>query len=79
MIEDYLQAQDRIHRISQTKECNIYNIMIKGSIDEWIHKLLISKQKAASLVQNDILLEDYENIADYTYDKFIKKILDIKE
>ncbi len=78
-LDDYLQAQDRIHRISQTKECNIYNIMIKGSIDEWIHKLLISKQKAASLVQNDILLEDYENIADYTYDKFIKKILDIKE
>ncbi len=78
-LDDYLQAQDRIHRISQTKECHIYNIMIKGSIDEWIHKLLLSKEKAASLVQNDISLNDYENIADYSYDKLIKKILEIEE
>lgn len=78
-LDDYLQAQDRIHRISQTKECNIYNIMIRGSIDEWINKLLLSKEKAASLVENDILLDEYENIADYTYDKLIKKILEIEE
>ena len=78
-LDDYLQAQDRIHRISQTKECNIYNIMIRGSIDEWIHKLLLSKEKAASLAQNDISLNEYEDIADYSYDKLIKKILEIKE
>ena len=78
-LDDYLQAQDRIHRISQTKECNIYNIMIKGSIDEWINKLLLSKEKAASLVQNDISLDEYEKIADYSYDKLIKKILEIEE
>ena len=78
-LDDYLQAQDRIHRISQTKECNIYNIMIRGSIDEWIHKLLLSKEKAASLVQNDISLNEYEDIADYSYDKLIKKILEIEE
>ena len=78
-LDDYLQAQDRIHRISQTKECNIYNIMIRGSIDEWIHKLLLSKEKAASLVQNDISLNEYEDIADYSYDKLIRKILEIEE
>ena len=77
-LDDYLQAQDRIHRISQTKDCNIYNIMIRGSIDEWIHKLLLSKEKAASLVQNDISKDEYENIADYSYDKLIKKILGIE-
>ena len=77
-LDDYLQAQDRIHRISQTKDCNIYNIMIRGSIDEWIHKLLLSKEKAASLVQNDISRTEYENIADYSYDKLIKKILGIE-
>lgn len=78
-LDDYLQAQDRIHRISQTKECNIYNIMIRGSIDEWIHKLLKAKEKAASLVQNDISKEDYEIEADYSYDKLIKKILEEEE
>ena len=59
-LDDYLQAQDRIHRISQTKECNIYNIMIRGSIDEWIHRLLLSKEKAAALVQNDISKSEYK-------------------
>ncbi len=78
-LDDYLQAQDRIHRISQTKECNIYNIMIRGSIDEWINKLLLSKEKAASLVQNDMCKEEYEEVADYSYDKLIKKILGVKE
>lgn len=75
-LDDYLQAQDRIHRISQIKECNIYNIMIRGSIDEWIHKLLKAKEKAASLVQNDISKEDYENNVDYSYDIIIRKILE---
>ena len=78
-LDDYLQAQDRIHRISQKKECNIYNIMIRGSIDEWIHKLLISKEKAASLVQNDISKNQYVNEADYSYNEIIRKILEVEE
>ena len=78
-LDDYLQAQDRIHRISQTKECNIYNIMIRGSIDEWIHKLLLVKEKAASLVQNDVSKDEYVNLVDYSYDKIIKRILDVEE
>ena len=78
-LDDYLQAQDRIHRISQTKECNIYNIMIRGSIDEWINRLLLSKEKAASLVQNDITKNEYRDIADYSYEELIKKILEVEE
>ena len=58
---------------------NIYNIMIKGSIDEWIHKLLISKEKAASLVQNDISKNQYVNEADYSYNELIRKILEVEE
>lgn len=75
-LDDYLQAQDRIHRISQTKDCNIYNIMIRGSIDEWINKLLLSKEKAASLVENDITRAEYLHDADYSYNEIIKKILE---
>lgn len=46
-LDDYLQAQDRIHRISQTKDCTIYNIVIEQGIDKWIDALLTAKQYAA--------------------------------
>ncbi len=50
---DYLQSQDRIHRISQTKHCNIYKILAKNTIDEYIDKLVEVKQDIASFVQGD--------------------------
>ena len=31
-LDDYLQAQDRIHRISQDRECHIYNLVMADSI-----------------------------------------------
>lgn len=74
-LDDYLQAQDRIHRISQTKTCYIHNIIINGSIDEWIDVLLKSKQNAASLTQGDISLSEYHNMADYSFGDLIKTIL----
>lgn len=74
-LDDYLQAQDRIHRISQTRTCYIYNLMIKDSIDEWINKLLDAKQYAAFLAQGDITKERYAEIADYSYGELIKEVL----
>ena len=50
-LDDYLQAQDRIHRISQKRTCYVHNVIIKGSIDEWIDVLLQAKQNAALLAQ----------------------------
>lgn len=78
-LDDYLQAQDRIHRISQKKTCHIYNIMIKGSIDEWIDSLLLAKQNAAKLSQGDITLEEYRRKIDYSYGDMIKDILELEE
>lgn len=75
-LDDYLQAQDRIHRISQTKTCYIYNLMIKDSIDEWIDKLIDAKHRAALLAQGDIELNEYAKIADYSYGQIIKEILE---
>lgn len=75
-LDDYLQAQDRIHRISQKKECFIYNLMVRGSIDEWINSLLEAKQRAAFLAQGDMDLNQYAKIADYSYGDLIRKILD---
>lgn len=74
-LDDYLQAQDRIHRISQKKTCYIHNIIMNRSIDEWVDVLLNSKQNAASLAQGDISLEEYQRVADYSFGDLIKAIL----
>ena len=75
-LDDYLQAQDRIHRISQTKTCFIHNIMLRGSIDEWIDALLSAKHNAAMLAQGDINRDSYAKLADYSYGEMIKEILE---
>lgn len=74
-LDDYLQAQDRIHRISQTKKCFIYNLMIKGSIDEWVDVLLKAKETAAKLGQGDINVDEYRNSIDYSFGEIISHIL----
>ena len=78
-LDDYLQAQDRIHRISQTKTCFVYNLMIKDSIDVWVDKLLQAKQNAAFLAQGDYKLAQYQSIMDYSYGELIKEILNMEE
>ena len=50
---DYLQSQDRIHRISQTKECKIFKIIAKNTIDEYIDRLVDVKQDIAGFIQSD--------------------------
>lgn len=50
---DYLQSQDRIHRISQTKECNIYKFIAKNTTDEYIDRLVEVKQDIAGYIQGD--------------------------
>jgi SNF2 family DNA or RNA helicase len=51
---DYLQSQDRIHRISQTKECKIFKILAKGTIDEYIDRVIDVKREIAGYVQGDL-------------------------
>ena len=74
-LDDYLQAQDRIHRISQKNDCHIYNLMVEDSIDEWIDVLLKAKQRAAFLAQGDITLTDYQKSADYSFASIVNEIL----
>ena len=50
---DYLQSQDRIHRISQTKECKITKILANDTIDEYIDEILRRKQYLAGYIQGD--------------------------
>ena len=61
-LADYLQSQDRIHRISQTKECKIYKLIAKNTIDEYIDEIIYKKHKLAEYVQGDIdniVIEQY--------------------
>lgn len=78
-LDDYLQAQDRIHRISQKKKCYIYNLLIENSVDIWIDKLLNAKQYAAFLAQGDIQLSEYVERVDYSYGEIIREILKEQE
>jgi SNF2 family DNA or RNA helicase len=77
-LDDYLQAQDRIHRISQKHECNIYNLMVADSIDIWVDYLLKAKQEAAFLAQGDKTLELYRQQVDYSFSQIVRKILKLE-
>lgn len=76
-LDDYLQAQDRIHRISQKKTCHVFNLIMENSIDEWIDLLLRSKQLAAQLAQGDISLEFYKSHISYEFGDILRGILQI--
>ena len=78
-LDDYLQAQDRIHRISQEKTCYVHNLAMKNSIDEWVDVLLKAKELAAKLGQGDISSEEYSGSADYSFAELLKEILNIQD
>jgi SNF2 family DNA or RNA helicase len=77
-LDDYLQAQDRIHRISQEQPCYVWNLICKDSVDEWVDSLLAAKRLAAQLAQADISGEEYQRRANYDFGKIIKEILGVE-
>ena len=74
-LDDYLQAQDRIHRISQEKACYVYNLLMRDSIDEWIDVLLSAKRSAAQLVQSDIDKERFQSEMRFDFRQVLRGIL----
>jgi SNF2 family DNA or RNA helicase len=50
---DYLQSQDRIHRISQTRECEIILLVAKDTIDLFVDFSLEQKHRLAQFAQDD--------------------------
>ncbi len=75
-LDDYLQAQDRIHRISQKRTCYVYNLILENSIDEWVDLLIGAKSQAAQFGLGDIEKEEFSYIIDYSFNEIIKNILD---
>lgn len=52
-LEDYLQSQDRLHRIGQTGTVTVLHLVAKGTIDEDIAKALSEKQTLADTLTGD--------------------------
>lgn len=74
-LDDYLQAQDRIHRISQNRPCYIYNLLMRDTVDEWVDELLAAKHLSAQLGVGDISQEKYATQANYTFAQTLLRIL----
>lgn len=74
-LDDYLQAQDRIHRVSQTRTCYVYNMIMQDSVDEWIESLIEEKRLAALLTQGDIDQSEYASKASLSFFEILKGIL----
>jgi SNF2 family DNA or RNA helicase len=74
-LDDYLQAQDRIHRISQSRPCHIYTIMVEDSIDEWVDELIETKSLAAKLGQGDINVDQFLASASNRFNEILQEIL----
>lgn len=74
-LDDYLQAQDRIHRVSQTKTCYVYNMLMVDSVDEWVDCLLEEKRLAAQLTQGDIDAKAYAERATLGFGEILQRIL----
>lgn len=75
-LDEYLQSQDRIHRVSQTRKCFVYNMIMRDSVDEWIEALVEQKRLAAQLVQGDISGEAYAERANFSFAELLKRILE---
>lgn len=62
-LDDFLQAQDRIHRINQKKECKIVKLIYQDTIEEWILELIDTKEHLAKGVFSRKMLFQPEFLA----------------
>lgn len=50
---DYLQSQDRIHRLSQERDCEIVLLVAENTVDEFVDYSLAQKHRLARYTQGD--------------------------
>lgn len=77
-LDDYVQSQDRIHRISQTKECNLYILELENSIELWVDSLINAKLCSASLALRDIDIETYDKCMSFDFGRELKIALGVE-
>ena len=61
-----LQVSDRVHRIGQKREVNIYRMKVGGenSIEERVNRLIMKKEKLKNLILKNWEIEDIDNYDD---------------
>lgn len=69
-----IQVIDRLHRIGQNKNINIYKIFIKNSIEEKIKEVVNYKSKMANLIINKWNINDMTKYDDNWMKQIIKLI-----
>lgn len=75
-LDDYLQSQDRIHRISQKRTCHVYVLLMKDSIDEWVDALIETKHEASMLGQGDYSsIEEFKETISFSFSSMLKNVL----
>lgn len=77
-LDDYVQSQDRIHRISQTKNCNLYILEMENSIEQWVDNLINAKLCSASLALRDIDIETYNKCMSFDFGNELKFALGVE-
>jgi len=78
-LDDYLQAQDRIHRISQKRACVVQNLVARDTVDEWVDALLAAKHLAAQLGQGDLSMDEYKKRSSYEFGEMVREVLGLDE
>lgn len=74
-LDDYLQAQDRIHRISQTKTCFVTNIVMKDSIDEWVSALISLKSTAVRAGMGESIDDELSDVLNVDMNEILDLVL----
>lgn len=72
-LDDWLQSQDRIHRISQIKACFIIKIIAMNTIDQYIDEILEKKHLISQYIHGDI--KELKDERDYLTKEELLKIL----
>ena len=78
-LDDYLQSQDRIHRISQTRTCYVHNLVMSDSVDEWVDVLLGEKELAAKLTHGDIGADTFGTNMNYQMFAMLKSVIGMEK
>lgn len=69
-----VQVMDRIHRIGQMRDVNIYNLQITNSIEENMEKLVNKKYKVSNILLNKWKIKDVKKYDDSWVKDVIKLI-----
>ena len=66
------QAEDRVHRVGQSKSVNIVTIIAKNTIDETVHKIVNEKGKLGDKLLDSIEAKDQMEIVEDVIEKEIE-------